>query len=88
MRGLIDTMFSPVLGWLYSIVSAIQSVIVPAARPFSLSDYFGYFDFLGPAWKTFITTVCTLGFIYLLIFFIMSNIGLFRKFKDILFRWV
>ncbi|RJG23298.1 hypothetical protein DQX05_13790 [Paenibacillus thiaminolyticus] len=87
MRNLIDTIFSPVVTFLGSISDSLRSLSVPVARPLDFGKYLGHFAFLGPAWITFITTVCTLGFIYFLIFFVMSNIGLFRKFKDMIKWW-
>ncbi|MND45548.1 hypothetical protein D3C76_316290 [compost metagenome] len=87
MRNFIDTIFNPVLGWLGSISSGLRSLSVPVARPLDFGRYFGQFSFLGPKWITLITTICALGFIYLILFFVLSNVGLFRKFKDMIKWW-
>ncbi|MNW41495.1 hypothetical protein D3C74_186340 [compost metagenome] len=87
MRNFIDTIFNPVLGWLQSISDGLRSLSIPVARPIDFGKYLGHFSFLGSKWITFITTICTLGFIYLILFFIVSNIGLFRKFKDMIKWW-
>ncbi|OMD76582.1 hypothetical protein [Paenibacillus odorifer] len=87
MRNLIDTIFGPVLGWLTSISSRLSSLSVPMARPLNLSNYFGYFEWLGSYWMTFITTCCTLAFIYLIIYLVRTQSGLFLKFKEFIQWW-
>jgi hypothetical protein len=87
MRNLVDTIFGPFLAWLDSIISKINSLSVPLARPLNLSRYFGYFDMLGPHWKTFITTLCVLSFIYLVTYIIVANLGLIMKFKNAIKWW-
>lgn len=87
MQNLIDTIFGPVLGWLHMISDQLHNLSVPVSRPINFGRYFGHFSFLGPAWITVITTVCTLGFIYLLLYFIMSADGLFGKFKNRIKWW-
>lgn len=87
MRNLVDTIFSPVLNFLNIISDSLRSLSIPIARPIDFSRYLGYFNFLGPAWTTFITTVCTLAFIYFIVFFITSNMGLFIKFKNFIKWW-
>lgn len=87
MHNFIDTIFNPVIGWLDSIAANLRSLSVPVSRPLDFGRYFGQFSFLGPAWTTLITTICTLGFIYFVLFFIMANAGLFQKFKDKIQWW-
>lgn len=87
MRNLIDTIFAPVLGWLNDIYYRLIALSVPASRPLTLGNYFGYFDWLGPHWKLLITTCCTLAFIYLLVYLIRTQSGLFLKFKDFIQWW-
>lgn len=87
MRNLIDTIFGPVLNWLNNISQSIRDLSVPVSRPLDPSKYFGYFGFLGSHWITLITTVMTLGFIYLLLYLIVTNIGLLIKFKNMIKWW-
>lgn len=87
MRNLIDTIFGPVLSWLNNISTSIRELSVPVSRPIDPSRYFGYFSFLGPHWVTLVTTILTLGFIYLVVYFIVTNIGLFMKFKNMIKWW-
>lgn len=87
MRNLIDTIFGPVLIWLNNISSSISSLSVPVSRPINFGRYFGHLSFLGPHWITFITTVCTLAFIYFVIYLIKTQSGLFIKFKDMIKWW-
>ena len=87
MKNLIDTIFSPVLLFLNSISDSLRSLSVPLARPLDFGKYLGHFTFLGPVWITFITTVCTLGFIYFLVYFIVNNMGLFQKLKNFIHWW-
>jgi hypothetical protein len=65
----------------------INSLSVPVSRPIDLSNYFGWFGLLGPYWQLFITTAGALGFIYLICYLIMSQVGLFSKFKDLIKWW-
>lgn len=87
MRNLIDTIFSPVLNWLHSISSAISQMAVPLARPLDISKYFGYFGMLGSGWQDFIKTVCALAFIYCICYLVVTQVDLFRKFKDAVKWW-
>lgn len=87
MKGLIDTVFSPILGWLISIRSYLTSMEVPLSRPVNLGDYLGPFALLGPYWITFISTACVLGFIYVVAYVIFSGIGLYTKFKGSIKWW-
>lgn len=87
MRNFIDTIFGPVLEWLNGISDAMRDLSLPVARPLDPNRYFGYFSFLGPNWVTLITTIMTLGFIYLLVYFIVNNMGLLIKFKDMIKWW-
>lgn len=87
MKNLIDTIFSPVLVFLTTIADALRSLSVPVARPLDFGKYFGYFSFLGPIWITFITTACTLAFIYFIVYLVTNNMGLFLKFKEFIKWW-
>lgn len=87
MRSLIDSIFSPFLNWLYVIFNRIHDLSVPLARPLDLDRYFGYFSFLGSNWTSFISTVCALGFVYLITYIIVANIGLLIKFKNMVKWW-
>lgn len=73
--------------FLNSISESLRSLSVPVARPIDFGKYLGHFSFMGPVWTTFITTLATLGFIYLLMFFIVNNMGLFQKFKNMIKWW-
>jgi hypothetical protein len=87
MHDLIDSIFSPMLIWLTEIYNRIHDLSVPLARPLNLSNYFGYFAILGPAWTTCITTIMALAVVYFIVFVIMSNIGLIIKFKNLVKWW-
>ncbi|MNL24520.1 hypothetical protein D3C87_1459550 [compost metagenome] len=75
------------LGWLNDIYYKLTALAVPASRPLSLGRYFGVFDWLGPQWKLLITTCCTLAFIYLVVYLIRTQSGLFLKFKEFIQWW-
>lgn len=87
MRALIDSIFYPLLKWLSNIDSYIDKLSVPMARPLDISVYLGPFALLGPYWITFISTACLFGFIYIVVFIIMSSTGLSIKFKDLIKWW-
>lgn len=87
MKNLIDTIFSPVLLFLSSIADSLRSLSVPLARPLDFGKYLGQFSFMGPVWITFITTICTLAFIYFIVYLVVNNMGLFQKFKDFIKWW-
>lgn len=87
MRNIIDSIFGPVLTWLNDIYVSISNLFVPLSRPINFGRYFGYFSFLGPVWITFIQTVCTLAFIYFVVYLIKTQTGLFLKFKDFIKWW-
>ncbi|MNC20245.1 hypothetical protein D3C81_1001780 [compost metagenome] len=87
MRNLIDTIFAPVLAWLNGIADRLSDLSVPVSRPLILGRYFGYFSWLGPYWTTFITTTCTLAFIYMIVYFIRSQSDLFLRFKNMIKWW-
>lgn len=87
MRDFIDSIFYPVLSWFDAIIAQIRSLSVPLGQPIDLGYYFGYFSFLGPYWISFITTVCALGFIYLVAYVIVSNLGAIQKFKNLIKWW-
>lgn len=86
MRALIDTIFSPVLAWLTSIYNQIQEMSVPLARPLDVSKYLGVFGYMG-AWTSFVTTAFALGFIYMVVFIVVSQRELFIRFKEIVKWW-
>ncbi|MCG7218203.1 hypothetical protein MF069_36505 [Paenibacillus mucilaginosus] len=87
MRDLVDTIFGPFLGWLTMVYNRISSLSVPLARPLDLSDYFGYFAFLGPVWQTCITTIISLAVLYFLIYVVVNNIALLQKMKNLIKWW-
>ncbi|MNN62873.1 hypothetical protein D3C81_1782070 [compost metagenome] len=87
MRNLVDSVFSPLINWLNNVISYLQHLSVPLSRPLDYSKYFGYFSMLGSYWMTLITTVCVLSFIYMITYIIVANIGLIRKFKDLIQWW-
>jgi len=87
MRPLIDTIFNPVLSWLQGIINYIDSLSIPVSRPLNISYYFGYFSLFGDGWEYFIRTVATLAFIYGVSYLVVTQIGLFTKFKDMIKWW-
>jgi hypothetical protein len=87
LRALIDTVFGPVLNWLTHIYDDIRRLSVPVARPLNVNDYFGVFGMFGPGWMDFAKTVCALGFIYGVCYIVVTQIELFRKFKDVVKWW-
>lgn len=87
MRAFIDTIFSPVLGWLQSVITTIDSLSIPFSRPLNISYYFGYFSMFGNGWVFFIKTVTTLAFLYGVSYLVVTQIGLFIKFKDMIKWW-
>lgn len=60
---------------------------VPVARPLNVDNYFGVFGLFGRGWQDFAETVCALGFIYGVCYIVVTNIGLFIKFKDVVKWW-
>lgn len=87
MRDLIDTIFHPVLGWLEGIITNIHRLSVPLSHPIDFGNYAGYFGILGPYWSKFVTTGFALAFIYFVVYLVVSNIGLFAKFKNMIKWW-
>lgn len=87
MRDFIDTLFHPVTGWLIDTKKYLSELFVPAAQVLNLDNYLGYVSWLGPQWKSFIVTACMFAFIYGITFLIATNIGVFRKFKDMVKWW-
>jgi hypothetical protein len=87
MRGVIDTIFNPLLMWLTSIYNNIMELSVPLSRPFDPSKYLGPFALLGPFWIAFITSAFTLGFVYIVMFIIVVNRGVVINFKNFSKWW-
>lgn len=87
MKGIIDTIFKPILNWLDMIFTSIRELSVPLAHPLDISQYLGVFGYLGPAWISFITTACALAFIYVVCFIVVAQKGLVIKFKDLVKWW-
>ncbi len=87
MKGVIDTVFNPLLNWLNGIFNSIMNLSVPLSHPLNLSKYLGLFSYLGPTWTSFVTTACALGFIYLVAYLIVAQRGLLIKFKDMIKWW-
>lgn len=87
MRPLIDTIFAPVLNWLQNMIITIDSLSVPYSRPLNISNYFGYFSMFGNGWLFFIKTTTTLAFIYGVSYLVVTQVGLFIKFKDMIKWW-
>ncbi|AHM67482.1 hypothetical protein PPSQR21_038440 [Paenibacillus polymyxa SQR-21] len=87
MRNFVDSIFGPILGWLNGIAVSLSDLSVPLSRPLNFSKYFGYFSFLGSTWMTFITTCCTLAFIYLIVYIIKTQWGLILHVKDLIKWW-
>ncbi len=87
MRDFVDSLFNPILHWLGLLHSSLYDLSVPMSRPLNFSKYFGYFSFLGPTWMTFITTCCTLAFVYLIVYVIKTQWGLIVHVKDLIKWW-
>lgn len=87
MIALIDTIFNPVIAWLFSIRSYISELSVPLSRPLNITQYLGPFALLGPYWITFISTACVFAFIYIVAFIVMMLQGTYLKFKDSIKWW-
>jgi len=87
MRNFIDTIFAPVLAWLTGIYDALDSMRVSTARPIDFNNYFGWFGLLGPSWTLLIVNIGLLGFIYFVVFIVVSQEGLYQKFKDAIKWW-
>lgn len=87
MRALIDTVFGPVLDWLQMIFDYIMKLSVPVSHPIDLSKYFGFFQYMGSAWMSFVTTVVSLVFIYGVAFVVVNFQSLFIKFKETIKWW-
>jgi hypothetical protein len=87
MRALIDSIFNPLLNWLTNIQNQLNDLSVPLSRPLNIDNYFGYFGLFGQGWQDFITTTCTLAFLYGICYVIVTQIELLRKFKDLIKWW-
>jgi hypothetical protein len=87
MKNLIDTIFNPLLTWLTSCYTSIDNLIVPLSRPLDLNKYLGIFSYLGTAWVYFITISCTLAFVYVVSYIVVSQQGMLIRFKDLIKWW-
>jgi hypothetical protein len=87
MRSLVDSIFSPLMMWLDSIISRIDLLSVPLGRPLNINNYIGYLSFLGANWIQFITTAFALAFVYLITYLIVANMGVIIKFKNMVKWW-
>jgi hypothetical protein len=87
VRDLIDSIFNPLLTWLTDVYNRISELSIPLARPLDLSNYFGFFNFLGPNWTSLINTILALSFIYLMTYVIVTNLHLIVKFKNLIKWW-
>lgn len=87
MRSIVDSVIGPLLTWLIDVYDRIMQLSVPLSRPIDFGKYFGYFTFLGAEWLLLISQTALLAFIYLVAYIVMSNIGLLRKFKDLIKWW-
>lgn len=87
MKGLIDSVFGPVIEFLTTILTFIEELSVPVSRPFDPSNYLAPLTLLGPYWFNFVTTVCMLAFIYVVVFLIVAYNGMYIKFKDNIKWW-
>lgn len=87
MKPFIDTIFSPVLGWLLSIKNMLTSLSVPLSRPVPVQQFLGPFGLFGPYWSTFVGTICALAFIYVVVYLIKNASGLYLQFKQAIKWW-
>jgi len=87
MKALIDTIFNPILNWLQTIIDYLNQASIPLSRPLDISQYFGVFQLLGSEWTLFITTTCSLAFIYMVIYIVVNSYGLYSKFKSAVKWW-
>lgn len=87
MKALIDTIFGPVLNWLTNMYNSIHDLSVPLSRPLNVDKYFGVIGLMGNGWMDFAKTVCALSFIYGISYIVVTQIELFRKFKDMIKWW-
>jgi len=84
---LIDTMFSPLLGWLTDLYNRILMLSVPLGRPLDLSNYFGFFKILGSTWMMVISQMIGLSVIYFIVWVVVNNLGVISKFKMLIKWW-
>lgn len=87
LKALIDTVFGPVLSWLQSIYDSLRELSVPLSRPLNFDSYLGPIAMLGNGWVDFAETVFALAFIYGIAYIVVTQIELFRKFKDLIKWW-
>lgn len=86
MRGLIDSIFLPFIGWLNDIYNWILQLSVPVSRGLNIGDYLGPLSYFG-MWSTVITTLIFMLFVYVLLFIIFNNIDTLIRFKDMIKWW-
>lgn len=87
MKGLIDTVFNPLLNWLNMVYNSLMELSVPLARPIDIGQYLGVFAHLGGGWISFVTTACALAFIYVVCYLFVAQRDLLIKFKDAVKWW-
>ncbi|GAB6454366.1 MULTISPECIES: hypothetical protein [unclassified Bacillus cereus group] len=72
MKSVIDTIFSPIFGWLNQMFNSIMKLTVPASHPINPNSFFKAFAMLGNGWVIFVSTACVLAATYGILFVVMA----------------
>lgn len=87
MINFIDSIFDPVFEFLGLISTRLSSIGTVAAKGIRLSDYFGFFNILGPAWTGVITSFLA-AFIFIFILYMVQKYSrIILWFKDLIKWW-
>lgn len=89
LRGFVDTIFSPILGFLSNIYNILHAAAldVPTTAKLSVFNYFSYLGMFGEGWKQFVITAAFLAFMYLILYVIVNNLGFLQKLKNLVKWW-
>jgi len=89
LRGIVDTIFLPVLSFLGQIYNTLVSarLSVPTTAKLDVFDFFPYFAYLGNGWTRCIVTAASLAFVYLVLYIVINNLGFLSKLKNLLKWW-
>lgn len=87
MINFVNTIFDPVLDFLNLIITKLSSIGTIAAKGIRLSDYFGFFSILGPAWTGVITSFLAAFLFIFILYMVQKYSRVLLWFKDLIKWW-
>lgn len=87
MTQFIQNLFKPVLEFLDLIIGKLNDLGSMAAKGIRLSDYFGFFSILGPAWTGVINSALSALVFCFILYMVQKHSRVLLWFKDLVKWW-